>query len=170
MNTKDLKEIPDELLIELVAFFYKKYESAKHENALSCDWFSALGGKLEEALKPNPKVVDMSVFIDSGVDCEFRKRKDKPWLIAKLDRINTNTKNYYLNSVDREYYYYCLPRMNYWFSDYNFECSEELIDKLENAGFEVKTRKEAVVSGGAFVTAFKIIGVKEGYILSGGEE
>lgn len=99
--------------------------------------------------------VDMSVLVNSGIDCEF-------WDFVKPNlsfwsglRRMTTTGGYERESGTT--WSHCQPRMGYWLSARNFRDAEEMIGKLCDAGFEVAFTK----SSDDWTLEFKITGIAD---------
>jgi len=61
--------------------------------------------------KPTKKVIDLSVLIESGIDCEFSDSGDKNWHINKVAE---GIYRYSLYGTELgEYFEHCRPRMNH---------------------------------------------------------
>ena len=74
-------------------------------------------------IKPAKKVIDLSVLIDSQIDCEFKyggSLTPKAWFIDKLTEIH-NEANTYKPSL-QGYTTYCQPRMNHIHAWQGGEC------------------------------------------------
>ena len=78
----------------------------------------------KERFEPKKKVIDLSVLIDSQIDCEFSRDKIK-WRVGKLIDVvyrgDTDEISHY--SCDGGHQYkYCRPRMNHKHAWYGGEC------------------------------------------------
>jgi len=72
-------------------------------------------------IKPELKPIDLSVLIQSGIDCEFLDENSRTWYIAgALHSLDGKPLCYY-NALHRESYK-CRPRMNHWHSWQGGEC------------------------------------------------
>jgi len=150
-----------------------------------CDFMVELGNvTFNEALKeltsdmgkdkdkPELKKIDMSVCIESGIDCEFSFDFDVAVSIGKLAKISDN--GYEDTQVD--YFDYCRPRMNH------IHACPDGFDKCPlPEGFLIKAyyigsptqnglKQLSVVSGyktyiWTNVIAFEVTGIAEGYEL-----
>lgn len=131
-----------------------------------------VGKAIAEQLKPKLKPVDMSVFIGSGIDCEFSNNLVE-FAIAYLKKIKEPNYPYVFRNAG---WTYCKPRMDYWFSPLNFIDAGLIIGELRLAGFKVDVEyyyKDVVhasgnwgASGGvepAGILSFKISGLQDGY-------
>lgn len=98
--------------------------------------------------------VDMSVLVDSGIDCLFRNIGGVRWSMSELKAICTNQD--YMDEHS-EPWDFCKPRMHHWFSDFNFDAPLDLHNALTRAGFMLDYRD----------AAFKIIGLHDGYCWPG---
>lgn len=133
----NLKDLPEELIVEAVDACIEYTDYFNNNNHLKCHakacWDA--GDKLKQALKPKLTPVDMSVFIDSPIDCEFWTHKNTVLMIGQLARIKS-TDNYFMAGMGD--FRYCKPRLNYPYSKFLFEDEFEMIrfiHKLEDAGF-----------------------------------
>ena len=91
------------------------------------------------------KPVDLSVLIDSGIDC-----MDPEYGICLIES------KYYVNDPEKAIVWdHVKPRMDYWFSEKNFEYPGELVWALGNAGFAVEESHDA--------SDFQITGLLPGY-------
>jgi hypothetical protein len=126
--------------------------------------------------KPKKKVIDLSVLIDSQIDCEFKyggKLTPQVWFVDKLTEIH-NEANTYKPSL-QGYTTYCRPRMNHIHAWQGGECPLP-------EGFMVKVwcrdmRKS--LSGNRAtefnwtydsdsredIIAFEVLGVADGYVM-----
>ena len=136
-------------------------------------------------IKPKKKVVDMSVLIDSGIDCEF-SNNGSTWGAGKLVNIDTPTpieredppKEYlylkdYIGLHNRPYRY-CRPRMNHIHAWQGGECPlpEGLLVRVyfRNANNEVGLAtdfKDLWYLNAALddndIIAFEVLGLAEGW-------
>lgn len=87
----------------------------EYEIMCKTEFFNAGDGySIIREIKPEPKLIDMSVCIESGIDCEFvgnDANKDEE-SFGKLQEYTTvgNTPEY--KRINGGYYYACRPRMN----------------------------------------------------------
>ena len=77
----------------------------------------------KERFEPAKKVIDLSVLIESGIDCEFSDSGDKNWHINKV------AEGIYQGSLYStelgEYFEQCKPRMNHKHAWQSGECPIE---------------------------------------------
>lgn len=157
MNDEQYKRIPEALKREAVKSCLKFEESFPNKwcgDVNQIEMIKNTGSKIQEAIKPKKTPVDMSVLIDSGIDCIFHNaegefidilsRIDGSWFISEDCHGNLCTE-----------FLQCKPRMNYWFSACNFIDVDQLIDNIVESGFRVCTIRND--DGG--IEAFKILGV-----------
>lgn len=116
------------------------------------------GKEIAEKLEPELKPVDMSVLVNSGIDCVFwdwhgREYMDFLIKIGKGDATFGSSKG-----LEPK----CKPRMNYWFSAENFDDTFNLIDRLEKAGFVLGKSYLRLDDGDLHLKAFKIKGLQDG--------
>lgn len=62
-------------------------------------------------VRPQLKPVDLSVLIESGIDCEFWEEENKVW-VGKLTEIMPC--DYSVYKTESGFYNFCRPRMNHW--------------------------------------------------------
>lgn len=85
-------------------------------------------------IAPAKTPVDLSVLVNSGVDCEFWDGNEDIKFFGMLNNIISDEKYRY---IDREESWpYCQPRMNHWMSPRN-DNEAVMWDKLRDAGFIV---------------------------------
>lgn len=103
------------------------------------------------------KLADMSVLVDSGIDCLFfdDDHKGQNPGYYKLISINGPAETDYIYCDGLTNWKHCKPRLYYWFSKYNFKNSSRVILNILDAGFAV----EISFDGGSF----KITGLKDGH-------
>lgn len=161
MKIEDLEDIPKEMLLE-AAHACRFY--ATNGSYARC---GKAGRKIIAELKrQETKVIDMAVFMNAGIDCEFSD-DGKSWVAAPLEAITIS--NYYVpvtRNGERLKYLYCRPRMNYWFTyrNLNQPWIKVLIYTLIRAGFTLD-----IAEDDSIIYEFKIIGLKDGYILPGAQ-
>lgn len=103
------------------------------------------------------KSVDLSVLIDSGIDCEFRT--GQLFVFQNLSSINTD-EDYPYCAADLQIYRRCKPRMNYWFCGLQFDGDWHIIKRLTTAGFEVEDKWDDHYR---IWIGFRITGLQDGY-------
>tara|TARA_R110000782_G_scaffold218372_1_gene305726 strand:+ start:77 stop:619 length:543 start_codon:yes stop_codon:yes gene_type:complete len=127
------------------------------------DWF----------IKPAKKVIDLSVLIDSQIDCEF----DNGAVIAKLVAVKVDSVGTYYSSNHKKAQDYreCQPRMNHKHAWQGGECPLP-------EGFMVKPwRRDSLMYGDPVMNAtdlrwsyegypsdiiqFEVIGLADGYVM-----
>jgi hypothetical protein len=95
--------------------------------------FPSIKSEWRVVMPPKLVPVDMSVLVDSGIDCEF-------WGLSGVYNGQlvgiTDAPEY--RSLD-DFWDRCQPRMNYWFSCKNFKSSFTIVKNLEIAGFVVES-------------------------------
>ena len=128
-------------------------------------------------IKPTKKVIDLSVLIDSQIDCEFDDRGNTS-AIAKLETITTSHTGepYYINDKGL-YWGRCTPRMNHKHAWQGGECPlpEGFIVRLTKWSVHVPhishielTTKQWISSKAnehTTVQAFEVLGVADGYVM-----
>tara|TARA_R110000822_G_scaffold162707_2_gene303064 strand:- start:490 stop:1017 length:528 start_codon:yes stop_codon:yes gene_type:complete len=125
-----------------------------------------LSGYLDHwRIKPAKKVIDLSVLIESGIDCEFRQGGD--WFIDKLKGIDYSDLYPYISTLKWKY---CRPRMNHKHTWKDVECPLP-------EGFEVRVwfrgGGHTVITTGSgnywrisvATMCFEVLGVADGYVM-----
>jgi hypothetical protein len=103
-------------------------------------------------IKPEPQKIDLSILVDSGIDCELDLHASGDWYVDYLVLGNVNGwEGSKFGSFKR-----CRPRMNHWMSWEN--TSEDKQNDIERW----LSKHFLWVHLGA---SFKITGIKEGYTL-----
>ena len=182
---------------QLADFYQKVADGDEIETTLlgsNAGWVKAQCGPdlgsnhAEYRIKPKNKVIDMSVLIKSGIDCEFDNRSnnrniDKLKEITPAGRVNRVGTPYYINDKG-VYWERCAPRSNHVHAWQGGECPVP-------EGFEVKMwlRSGKQVNhvirdretfhhnayspegvywglnhGPASIVAFEVVGVADGYV------
>jgi hypothetical protein len=73
-----------------------------------------LGSPKQWRIKPTKKIIDMSVLIDSQIDCEFQSSSSMSWAIGKLrHHVSCSKKPMYHIHRDSQGFTKCQPRMNH---------------------------------------------------------
>ena len=136
-------------------------------------------------IKPAKKVIDLSVLIDSQIDCEFKDKGAKNWHVGKA------CKGLYQESLygteSGEYFEQCQPRMNHVHAWPEGECplpegfevkvwwrsGEESVMNVESVNWNHVDRRPRHIcegmsvsnSGGADIIAFEVLGLADGYVM-----
>ncbi len=112
-------------------------------------------GKNCVRIAPTLKPVDMSVLVDSGIDCEFSGVEcfADP-AVGQISAIG-DEKGGYLRGMTR--YGYCRPRLDHWHSPKNCGGIPMIWKRLVEAGFDVELDEDA-----NYVHAFRISGESKG--------
>lgn len=153
-------------------------ESAEVSYTKRQSFYAKLNLELEllKELKPVKKVIDLSVLIESGIDCEFKDDISEHTTIGKLLEI-TNDDNYPYttgNSADK-YHGQCQPRMDHKHAWLGGECPLP-------EGFEIKVwyrgggeSVRPIASGNGLywawnyrpsdIIAFEVLGLADGYVM-----
>ena len=119
-------------------------------------------------VKPELKPVDLSVLIESGIDCEMTRSTDESiTVITKLDEIYDS--HTYL-SIENDVYGTCHPRHYHWHSWQGGKCplpkGFEVEVLLRNGNSMTRNLKSYQWSHTGYDTdiiAFKVIGLEDGY-------
>jgi hypothetical protein len=169
MNTFTAQELAD---------FYQKVadggEIEKHNEYIVAGPF--LDANRLWRIKPAKKVIDMSVLIDSQIDCEFSDEFSTYITIGKLLNISTDLNYPYEtgNSAD-EVYGECIPRMNHKHAWQGGDCPlpEGFMVKVwfRSGRDDVRT----IASGNGLnwthndlssdIIAFEVLGLADGYVM-----
>jgi len=155
MNTQDKAKWLSEMFLAVAEGMNLKFigeEVTKYPyptmNSMIEDWI----------IEPAKTPVDLSVLVNSGVDCEFWDGNEDIKFFGMLNNIISDEKYRY---IDREESWpYCQPRMNHWMSPLNDQ-KGRMWDLLREAGFAVETRD---------YYAYRITGVQEGRCMPWEEE
>ena len=125
--------------------------------------------------KTAKKVIDLSMLIDSQIDCEFKDSGDKNWHINKVAEGIYQDILYGTKSGD--YFEQCKPRMNHKHAWQGGECPlpEGFIVRLTKWSVHVPhishielTTKQWISSKAnehTTVQAFEVLGVADGYVM-----
>ena len=169
---------------ELVDFYQKVADGDEAEFRVDCTnklWFGTCASpNLSSArqnwrIKPTKKVIDLSVLIDSQIDCEFKDDISERTNIGKLLEITNPDLHMYpyiVGNSAHNHYAQCQPRMKHIHAWQGGECPLP-------EGFEVKVwfRDEyetaALVSEVIWphdntsndIIAFEVIGIAAGYVM-----
>ncbi|MFT5518608.1 MAG: hypothetical protein ACI9RI_000874 [Oceanospirillaceae bacterium] len=150
--------------------------------ALNKAWDEEIQNALSAGiLKPTKKVIDLSVLIDSQIDCEFKyggSLTPKSWFIDKLTEIH-NEANTYKPSL-QGYTTYCRPRMNHkhaWDGG-NCPLPEGFVVEVwwRDGSDDVRTinRGNGLYWGhnnhASDIIHFKVLRVADGYVMPGESE
>ena len=173
---------------ELAVFYQKVADGGEIETCfgkpVSSIWHSTTCSPHIESytsnwrIKPTKKVIDLSVLIESGIDCEFKyggSLTPKAWFIDKLTEIH-NEANTYKPSL-QGYTTYCRPRMNHKHAWQGGACPlpEGFIVRLTKWSVHVPhishielTTKQWISSKAnehTTVQAFEVLGLADGYVM-----
>ena len=123
-------------------------------------------------IKPTHKVIDLSVLIESGIDCEFKDSCDKKWHVSKADKGLYQESIYGTKSGD--YFEQCRPRMNHkhaWFfgdcplpEGFKVKVWFRDNDVAPEVG-EVSEYCWASCNAERDIIAFEVIGLADGYVM-----
>lgn len=124
---------------------------------------------VEYRRKPQKKAVDLSVLIESKIDCEFSTSPSFELAIWDTLHSLSNRINQYSSSV-HSCLRYCRPRMNHWHSWQGGECplpdglwvDIDRRDGLGNRGYSTDYSWRHTGTGNDII-AFKVTGLAEGY-------
>ena len=126
-------------------------------------------------IKPTQKVIDLSVLIDSQIDCEFKDRNRSGVFINKLSRQGDPSMNYRYYDGDGDAWEGCKPRMNHKHAWQGGECPlpEGFMVKiwLRDDDYDEKSRRlvsELIWSHdntSSDIIAFEVLGLADGYVM-----
>ena len=124
---------------------------------------------------PTKKVIDLSVLIDSQIDCEFKDKGAKNWHVSKACKGLYQESLYGTESGD--FFEQCQPRMNHIHAWQGGECPlpEGFIVRLTKWSVHVPhishielTTKQWISSKAnehTTIQAFEVLGVADGYVM-----
>ena len=122
----------------------------------------------KERFEPAKKVIDLSVLIESGIDCEFSDSGDKNWHINKV------AEGIYQGSLYStelgEYFEQCRPRMNHKHAWPEGECplpeGFEVKVWFRSGGHTVVTTRSGNYWGiNGDTMCFEVLGLADGYVM-----
>jgi len=123
-------------------------------------------------IKPTHKVIDLSVLIESGIDCEFKDSCDKKWHVSKADKGLYQESLYGTKSGD--YFEQCQPRMNHIHAWQGGECPlpEGFMVKVCMRDDSVRgdmcshfNWKWSYKAAGSDIIQFEVLGLADGYVM-----
>ena len=180
---------------ELSDFFQKVADGGEIEfrvNSTAKGWYrSGFSPNLSSVrqdwrIKPTKKVIDLSVLIESGIDCEFKDKGAKNWHVGKACKGLYQESLYGTKSGD--FFEQCKPRMNHIHAWRGGECplpegfevlvvrrdeSQSGVMNVESVNWNHVDRRPRHIcegmsvsnSGGADIMAFEVLGVADGYVM-----
>ena len=125
-------------------------------------------------IKPTKKVIDLSVLIESGIDCEFSDANEAGIFISKVikqgKRISLALPEYRYYDVDGDTWNRCQPRMNHKHAWQGGECPlpEGFMVKVwfRSGGDTTVTTPSRLYWGANSETmAFEVLGLADGYVM-----
>jgi hypothetical protein len=161
-----------------LADFYQKVAAGDEMEFRSTakGWTSSWGSPCLESvrqdwrIKPAKKVIDLSVLIDSQIDCEFKNHISERTNIGKLLGITKDAMYPYVtgNSADN-YYIQCQPRIHHIHAWQGGECPlpEGFMIKVwfRSGGDTTVTIPSGLYWGANSETmAFEVLGLADGYV------
>ena len=170
---------------ELADFYQKVADGGEAEfraNYTNKQWFSSSGSpslssvRQDWRIKPTKKVIDLSVLIDSQIDCEF----DNGAVIAKLVSVKEDYEGIFYSSNHKKAQDYrdCRPRMNHihawqggeWPLPEGFMVKVCMRDAASYLGGIVLSRSATLAdwSHGNHpedIITFEVLGLAEGYVM-----
>ena len=124
-------------------------------------------------IKATKKPVDLSVLIESGIDCEFKELITNFWFVGKLKNIRDAGASPYKDG--HTYWDHCHPRMNHIHAWQGGECPlpEGFVIKLYKWSVHQPSRVVEVTTSEEWLNAlshlhttvygFEVIGLADGY-------
>ena len=169
---------------ELADFYQKVADGGEIEfrvNSTASGWYhSCVSPSLDDVrqdwrIKSTKKIIDLSVLIDSQIDCEFKDDISERITIGKLLEI-TNDDNYpYTTGNSRaDEYGQCQPRMNHKHTWLGGDCPlpEGFMVKvwLRDADYEEGRRLVSEIiwchdNTLSDIIAFEVLGLSDGYVM-----
>ena len=119
-------------------------------------------------IKPTQKVIDLSVLIESGIDCEFKDKGAKNWHVGKACKGLYQESLYGTESGD--FFEQCQPRMNHKHAWLGGECplpeGFEVKVWFRSGGHTVVTTRSGNYWGiNGDTMCFEVLGVADGYVM-----
>ena len=166
---------------ELADFYQQVADGgeAEYRNCLNKQWLGSSGGpnqcsiRQNWRIKPAKKVIDLSVLVKSGIDCEFRDDIGERTTIGKLLGITNADLDLYPyttgNSADK-HYGQCQPRIHHIHAWQGGECPlpEGFVVKVwfRSGGDTTVTIPSGLYWGANSETmAFEVLGLADGYVM-----
>tara|TARA_R110002153_G_scaffold174171_1_gene327345 strand:- start:166 stop:711 length:546 start_codon:yes stop_codon:yes gene_type:complete len=124
-------------------------------------------------IKPTKKVIDLSVLIDSQIDCEFKDDNEAGIFISKLSRQGDPSMNYRYYDGDGDTWESCQPRMNHIHAWQGGECPlpEGFRVQVWWRGGLFEVRQGDLFQWGIQknssrdIIAFEVLGLADGYVM-----
>ena len=135
-----------------------------------------LGSPKQWRIKPAKKVIDLSLLVNSQIDCEFSDEGDTSWSVGTLSNIHARGEYSYTCEQFNEWVY-CRPRMNHKHAWPEGECPlpEGFIVRLTKWSVHVPhishielTTKQWISSKAnehTTVQAFEVLGLADDYVM-----
>ena len=122
-------------------------------------------------IKPTKKVIDLSVLIESGIDCEF-SLDGETWCVDILAIVLNNGR---YSGVEYSEWNYCQPRMNHIHAWPEGECplpeGFEVKVWFRSGGHTVVTTRSGNYWGiNGDTMCFEVLGLADGYVMPWGSE
>ena len=119
-------------------------------------------------IKPAKKVIDLSVLIDSQIDCEFKDKGAKNWHVSKACKGLYQESLYGTESGD--FFEQCQPRMNHKHAWLGGECplpeGFEVKVWFRSGGHTVVTTRSGNYWGiNGDTMCFEVLGLADGYVM-----
>jgi hypothetical protein len=138
--------------------------------ALNKAWDEGIQNALSAGtLKPAKKIIDLSVLIESGIDCEFKDLDADSWVIGKLHDLPADHDGFFKFWKRQDntgcWYDKCRPRMNHIHA-IDVEDDEEagnIVENLTTAGFLL--RFDTIHCIDRVVLLLSDFGKAEGYVM-----
>ena len=119
-------------------------------------------------IKPAKKVIDLSVLIDSQIDCEFKDKGAKNWRVSKAF-IGLHQESLY-GTESGDFFEQCRPRMNHKHAWPEGECplpeGFEVKVWFRSGGHTVVTTRSGNYWGiNGDTMCFEVLGLADGYVM-----
>ena len=171
MNTFTAQELSD--------FYQKVADGGEVEFRANCtdkQWFSASGSpclssvRQDWRIKPTKKVIDLSVLIESGIDCEFSDALDFDEEALRIGFLTSINCSGYPYNLGCDVYFYCRPRMNHKHAWPEGECplpeGFEVKVWFRSGGHTVVTTRSGNYWGiNGDTMCFEVLGLADGYVM-----
>ena len=123
--------------------------------------------------KTAKKVIDLSVLIESGIDCEFKDSDETGLLISKLSRQSGPSEEYRYYDGEDTSWNECQPRMNHIHAWQGGECplpegfmaNTFMSDTASYLGVLATNEDWSHGNHSADIIAFEVLGLADGYVM-----
>ena len=168
---------------ELADFYQKVADGGEVEFRANCtdkQWFSASGSpclssvRQDWRIKPTKKVIDLSVLIDSQIDCEFYDELDFDEEQLRISFLTSIDCSRYPYSLGCDVYSFCRPRMNHKHAWDGGDCPLPEGFKVKVCMRDNSVRgdmcshfnwKWSYKAAGSDIIQFEVLGLADGYVM-----